>query len=228
MSRATRVECSGAIYHVMSRGFARMPVFLSDRDRADFLEPGRRTVEDGRLVVHAFCFMSNQYHLLCETPGGGLRTLIREINGGCARRFNRAHRCRGHLRQGRYRAILVEDFPHFLECSRSIHLNSNRSRRTRPAERYRWSSSRSCSGSLRQTSMAFLTSMLVSRLRFTQSQSFLLLIPRVNPDSLTAGTGQAVLRLVLAQHGVARRVLELLVAVSALINIDRSPTGRAR
>lgn len=75
-----------------------------------------------------------------------MRTLIGEINGGYARRFNRAHRRVGHLWQCRYKAILVEDGPYFLECSRYIHLNPNRSRLTRPAERYRWSSYRSYVG----------------------------------------------------------------------------------
>ena len=42
----------------------------------------------------------------------------------------------------RYKAILVQEGEYFLECSRYIHLNPNRSRLTRPAERYRWSSYR--------------------------------------------------------------------------------------
>jgi len=37
MSRATRVEFNGAIYHLMSRGVARMPVFHDDDDRETFL-----------------------------------------------------------------------------------------------------------------------------------------------------------------------------------------------
>jgi REP element-mobilizing transposase RayT len=91
------VEFPGAIYHVMSRGVARMAVFLDDSDRTNFLERIGSIVDDGRMVVHAFCLMPSHYHLLCETPGGGLRTLLREIDGGYARRFNRAHRRAGHL-----------------------------------------------------------------------------------------------------------------------------------
>jgi len=65
---------------------------------------------------------------------------MRDVNGVYAQAFNRRHRRVGHLWQARYKAILVEDGPYFLECSRYIHLNPNRSRLTRPAERYRWSS----------------------------------------------------------------------------------------
>ncbi len=52
----------------------------------------------------------------------------------------------GHLWQGRYKAILVEEGEYLRECSRYIHLNPNRAKITRPAERYRWSSYRSYVG----------------------------------------------------------------------------------
>lgn len=62
------------------------------------------------------------------------------------RNFNLRHRRVGHLWQGRFKAILVEDGPYFQECSRYIHLNPNRAQLTRPAERYRWSSYRTYVG----------------------------------------------------------------------------------
>ncbi|MEE8587683.1 MAG: hypothetical protein V3T83_22835 [Acidobacteriota bacterium] len=37
MARPLRVEYPGAIYHIMSRGVARMATFLDDKDRTDFL-----------------------------------------------------------------------------------------------------------------------------------------------------------------------------------------------
>jgi REP element-mobilizing transposase RayT len=146
MSRAVRLEFPGAIYHVMNRGVARMLTFLDDRDRRDFLDRIGRWVEDGRLVVHAFCLMPNHYHLLCSTPRPGLARIMRHINGDYVRGFNPRHRRVGHLWQGRYKAILVESGRHMLECSRYIHLNPNRARMTRPAERYRWSSYRNYVG----------------------------------------------------------------------------------
>lgn len=146
MSRAARVEFEGALYHVMCRGVARLPVFLSDEDRKQFLAGVGGLVEGGDLAVCAFCLMPNHYHLLCETPRGGLSRWMRHINGDYARWFNSRHRRVGHLWQGRYKAIAVEDGDYLAECSRYIHLNPNRSRITRPAERYRWSSYRNYVG----------------------------------------------------------------------------------
>lgn len=123
-----------------------MPTFFDDTDRMDFLDRVGGLVGRGDVIVHAFCLMPNHYHLLCETPHGRLAKMIRHINGDYARSFNSRHRRVGHLWQGRYKAILVQDGPYLLECSRYIHLNPNRSRLTRPAERYRWSSYRNYIG----------------------------------------------------------------------------------
>ena len=140
MSRALRVEYAAATYHVMGRGVARMRVFHDDADRETFLENIAPLVGQGCLVVYAYCLMPNHYHLLCMTPDGQLGRWMRDINGNYSRRFNRRHRRVGHLWQGRYRAIVVEEQTYLAECSRYIHLNPNRSKLTRPAERYRWSS----------------------------------------------------------------------------------------
>ncbi|MBI3097563.1 MAG: transposase [Planctomycetes bacterium] len=146
MSRAVRIEFAGAWYHVMARGVARMPTFLDDEDRRTFLRKLGRLVEAGALEVHAFCLMPNHFHLLVRTPRGELARWMRHVNGDYVRGFNYRHRRVGHLWQGRYKAILVEDGRYLKECSRYIHLNPNRARITRPAERYFWSSYRNYVG----------------------------------------------------------------------------------
>jgi REP element-mobilizing transposase RayT len=146
MSRATRIEFDGACYHVMSRGVARMRTFLDDDDRRAFLEILGQLVGRSALEVHAFCLMPNHYHMLVQTPRAELSRWMRHVNGDYVRRFNVRHRRVGHLWQGRYKAILVEEGSYLRECSRYIHLNPNRAKITRPAERYRWSSYRSYVG----------------------------------------------------------------------------------
>jgi len=130
----------------MARGVARTCTFLDDRDRRNFLELAGDLVRREVLEVHAFCLMPNHYHLLVRTPEGDLSRGMRELNGTYARRFNLRHRRVGTLWQGRYRAILVQDGEYLCEASRYIHLNPNRAKLTRPAERYRWSSYRNYVG----------------------------------------------------------------------------------
>ncbi|MBI3272407.1 MAG: hypothetical protein HYZ53_25670 [Planctomycetes bacterium] len=71
---------------------------------------------------------------------------MRHVDGDYVRGFNVRHRRVGWLWQGRYKAIVAEDGRYFSECSRYIHLNPNRAKMTRPAERYRWSSYRNYVG----------------------------------------------------------------------------------
>jgi REP element-mobilizing transposase RayT len=126
MSRALRIEFPGAIYHVMARGVAGMPVFRDDADRLMLLQEIEAQVRLGVLVVHAFCLMLNHIHLLCETPRAGLGRTMHDILGNFAASFNRLHKRAGHLWQGRYKAILVQDGLYLLRCSRYIHLNPHK------------------------------------------------------------------------------------------------------
>ena len=125
-----------------------MPTFLDDEDRRHFLGIIGELVDRGDLEVHAFCLMPNHYHLLVCTPHGGLSLWMRHVIGDYVRWFNPRHSRVGHLWQGRYKAILVQDAAYLRECSRYIDhisslLNPNRSKLTRPAQRYREEGKRS-------------------------------------------------------------------------------------
>lgn len=145
MRSLLRIEYDDAIYHIISRGVARLPTFIDGHDYRDFLERISAVVDDEGLVVYAFCLMPNHFHLLARTPRAGLSRWISRVIGPYARHFNTRHERSGYLWQGRYRAILVEDGSHLVECTRYIHLNPCNSRRleeiTLP-EQYRWSSYR--------------------------------------------------------------------------------------
>jgi len=97
-------------------------------------------------VVHAYCLMSNHYHLLIETPDGNLSKGMRQLNGLYTQDFNRAHKRVGHVYQGRYKAILVEKQAYLLELARYIVLNPVRAEMVRSAKDWKWSSYRATAG----------------------------------------------------------------------------------
>ncbi len=72
MARKLRVQYPGAIYHVMNRGDRREPIFLTDSDRELFLETLSQACEKTDWLVHAWCLMSNHFHLVVETPRANL------------------------------------------------------------------------------------------------------------------------------------------------------------
>lgn len=61
--------------------------------------------------------MTNHYHLLIETPEGSLSAGMRQLNGVYTQRFNRARGRVGHVFQGRFKAILVEQDAYLLELA---------------------------------------------------------------------------------------------------------------
>jgi REP element-mobilizing transposase RayT len=146
MGRPLRIEYPGAFYHVTSRGNEQKDVFKSQKDREKYLEYLESATERYGAMIHAYCLMSNHYHLLLETPGGNLAQIMRHINGAYTNYFNAKRKRSGHLFQGRYKAILVEADDYATELSRYIHLNPVRVGMVSTPEEYRWSSFRSYIG----------------------------------------------------------------------------------
>jgi len=146
MARPLRIEFPGAVYHVTSRGNARAPIFLADRDRYQFLDILGTVVEHHNWLCYAYCLMTNHYHLLIETPEPNLSRGMRQLNGLYTQRFNRRNRRVGHVFQGRFKGILVERESHLLELARYVVLNPARARVVRAVEDYRWSSLRATLG----------------------------------------------------------------------------------
>jgi putative transposase len=146
MARPLRIAYPGAYYHVTSRGNERKDVFKSRRDREKFLEYLASATERYGAAIHAYCLMSNHYHLLLETPEGNLSQIMRHINGAYTTYFNVKRKRAGHLFQGRFKAILVEADEYAAELSRYIHLNPVRAGMTEKPEEYLWSSFQSYIG----------------------------------------------------------------------------------
>lgn len=146
MARPLRIEFSGALYHVTSRGDAREDIFRDDRDRKVLLEVLARVIERMHWRCHAYCLMGNHYHLLIETPEPNLARGMRHLNGIYTQRFNWRHLRTGHVFQGRYNAILVDRDSYLLELARYIALNPVRAGFTQTPERWVWSSYRATAG----------------------------------------------------------------------------------
>ena len=148
MSRPLRIEYAGALYHVTSRGDGQKDIYHTDTDRQNFLAVLDESVGRFNWVVHAYCLMSNHYHLLIETPDSNLSQGMRQLNGVYTQRFNRHHQRVGHVFQGRYKAILVQKDTYLLELARYIVLNPVRARMVRSAKDWPWSSYRAMIGQI--------------------------------------------------------------------------------
>lgn len=140
MTRPLRLEFPGALYHVTARGDRRGAIFADNRDREAWLEVLRLVCARCHFVVHAYCQMTNHYHLMVETVEGNLSQGMRQLNGIYTQQVNRRHGMVGHVLQGRYHALLVQKEAYLLALARYIVLNPVRAGMVGLPEQWPWSS----------------------------------------------------------------------------------------
>ncbi len=127
MPRKLRIEYEGAVYHVISRGNYRADVFGRESTRAAFMKCLDEACTKSGWVVHAWCVMSNHYHLCLETPLPNLVAGMKWLQATFSLRFNRLRNERGHVFQGRYKALPVDPDAVGAVCH-YIHLNPVRAK----------------------------------------------------------------------------------------------------
>jgi len=123
MVRQARLDAPGVLHHVMARGIERRPIFIDDRDRYEFVRRLSDLALEGKLIVYAWSLMPNHFHLLVRTGKISLSRSMRSLLTGYAGYFNRRHKRHGHVFQDRFKSIICEEEPYFLELVRYLHLN---------------------------------------------------------------------------------------------------------
>ena len=90
--------------------------------------------------LHCFVLMTTHYHLLMETPNANMSKVVHYINSSYTNYINRKRNRSGHLLQGRFKGILVDQDSYLLELSRYLHLNPVRAKMVDRPENYGYSS----------------------------------------------------------------------------------------
>lgn len=129
----------------MSRGDRKEAVFPEKSDNDLFLDTLDEACGRTGWHIHAYVLMRNHFHLLLETPEPNLVAGMQWLQGTYTARFNARHKVGGHLFQGRYKALPVENSRiYFPVVSDYIHLNPARAGLLDPDRRelaeYNWSS----------------------------------------------------------------------------------------
>ncbi len=140
MTRQLRIEYEGAYYHALSRGNDQQAIFLSDQDRNAFLQTLVRMSERFEVDIIAYVLMDNHYHLLLRTNRANLSKSMQWLGTTYTTIFNLRHSRKGHLFQGRFKSILVENEPYLVQLSCYIHRNPLRAGMVQRLLDYPWSS----------------------------------------------------------------------------------------
>ncbi|HWH64969.1 MAG TPA: transposase, partial [Gaiellales bacterium] len=150
MPRKLRPQVAGGLYHVTMRGNNRAEIFNSDEDRTTLLNVIGRAKRRYGWKVHAYCLMSNHYHLLTETPEPNIAAGMQWLNSTYAHRFNEKYERIGHLFQRRYADGIILTDEHLREVIRYIPLNPVRAGLCKRPVDWPWSSYRATLGSERR------------------------------------------------------------------------------
>lgn len=142
MSRPLRVQYPNAHYHICCRGNERRRLFWEKKDYEHFCLLLEEVCKRFDLHVFSFALMTNHFHLMIETPLGNLAQAMHWLKTSYSVWINKSRNRAGHLFQGRYHSVIVEDESHYLELSRYIHLNPVRAGIVKLPEEYAWSSCR--------------------------------------------------------------------------------------
>ena len=140
MARPMRIEYEGAYYHILSRGNKQQAIFLTDQDRRTFLKTIGRMSERFDVTIFAYVLMDNHYHLLIRTNRSNLSKSMHWLGTTYTTIFNLRNFQNGHLFQGRFKSILVENEAYMLQLSYYIHRNPLRARIVQRLIDYPWSS----------------------------------------------------------------------------------------
>jgi putative transposase len=123
MARPLRLQFEGARYHVINRGNYRADVFRTPGAISAFETALRESCQRYAWQLHAYAIMRNHFHLALETPRPNLVDGMHWLQSTFATRFNRYRREQGHLFQGRYQALLIENAAVLVRVIDYIHLN---------------------------------------------------------------------------------------------------------
>ena len=142
MARLARVVAPGFPRHITQRGNRRQQTFFCDEDYQRYVELMAEWCNALEVEILAYCLMPNHVHLIAVPQSAhGLGRAIGEAHRRYTRMINFRERWRGHLRQGRFASVVLDE-PYLLTAARYVELNPVRAglvggmERTRIAEQH--------------------------------------------------------------------------------------------
>lgn len=140
MPRPHRLQLPGMNYHIFSRGNEKQRIYRDDLDRRSFLAMLGRLKREIGFDLYSYVLMPNHYHFLMRTRAENLGKIMQLLNSRYSMYFNWKYNRVGHLFQGRYKSLFVQDDQYVLDLVRYIHLNPVRKRLVKEVNEYKWSS----------------------------------------------------------------------------------------
>lgn len=141
MARKTRPDWKGALHHIMVRGIDGKAVFQNESDKFDLIGRFAELVPELHVSIYAWAVMPNHLHLLVRTGREPIYKFMQCLLTGFAVSYNLRNDRKGHVFQGRFKSILVQEEIYFIQLIKYIHLNPLKAgivKNINGLEEYRW------------------------------------------------------------------------------------------
>jgi len=93
----------------MARGNRKQPIFADDVDRRQFMKIIGVALEKFAAQCYVQCLMGNHFHIVIHTPRANINLVMQHIDGLFTQYSNWRHGITGHLLEGRYTGIVIDD-----------------------------------------------------------------------------------------------------------------------
>ena len=119
MPRRPRIDLAG-YHHVINRGVNKSDIFVDESDYNVFLGVVCKACKAYGVILHAYCLMSNHFHLLIETRQENLSLFMKHINSNYAIYANKKQKRFGHFWQGRFYSRYIHSANYYYTFIRYI------------------------------------------------------------------------------------------------------------
>lgn len=140
MARLRRIVIPNMPHLVTQRGNRQERTFFSDDDYKSYRQLISDAAAKARTEVWSYCLMPNHVHMiLVPSDEDGLRRTLAEAHRNYTTRINRRNGWTGHLWQGRFGAVLMDE-EHLIDAVSYVSLNPVRAGLVEKPEYWPWSS----------------------------------------------------------------------------------------
>lgn len=124
----------------MARGNRKQAIFVDDADRRRFLQILAIALEKFGAECYAYCLMGNHFHLVLRTPRANIPNVMQHIDGLYTQYENWRHHTTGHVFEGRYTGIVIDDTAYLRNAIGYVLRNPVAAGLVADAGHWRWSS----------------------------------------------------------------------------------------
>ena len=140
MPRPLRIQTADTLQHIIARGNDKQDLFIDKGDYKMYLQLLNAAKSEHGLKIYNYCLMNNHVHLLVSpSVDGAMAKVMERVTKQYAKYFNKKYGRKGHVFEGRYKSLIIQNEAYFAACMRYIDMNPVKAKLAKSPQDFRWS-----------------------------------------------------------------------------------------